>query len=170
MFILLYTGRQKDMDKTKYKFQREIAEVTSWINSPVRLCKINNLGPWRHGFYEFNKWYTFHCKNTHVYIIKNCISLYNDAWTLYFLQLSFQDVTKVIETSYRLFCLDADCQNNGHWLSTCVACTQVFTVSTDEINNNNDNNKNRSKIKKRKSLNYQCMTEFLLMASSSSLP
>jgi len=52
-----------------------------------------------------------------------------------------------------------------------MACTQVFTVSTDEINNNNyDNNKNRSKNKKRNSLNYQCVTEFLLMASSSSLP
>lgn len=50
-----------------------------------------------------------------------------------------------------------------------MACTQVFTVSTDEINNN-DNNKNRSKNKKRNLLNYQCMTEFLLMASSSSLP
>ena len=117
MFILLYTSRQKGMDKIKiYKFQREIAEITSWINSPVRLCKINNLGP-RHSFYEFNKWYTFHWKNTHVYIIKNyCISLYNDAWTLYFLQLSFQDVTKVIETSYRRFCRDTDCQNNGYWI------------------------------------------------------
>lgn len=50
-----------------------------------------------------------------------------------------------------------------------MACTQVFTVSTDEINNN-DNNKNRSKNKKRNLLNYQCMIEFLLMASSSSLP
>lgn len=45
MFVLLYTSRQKDMDKIKYKFQREIAEITSWINSPVRLCKITTWVP-----------------------------------------------------------------------------------------------------------------------------
>ena len=37
MFFLLY--RQKGIDKINYKFQREITEITSSINSRVRLWK-----------------------------------------------------------------------------------------------------------------------------------
>ena len=41
-----------------YKFQREITEITSSINSCVRLWKINHLGPGC-SFYEFYEWYIF---------------------------------------------------------------------------------------------------------------
>ena len=53
-----------------YKFRREITEITSLINSHVRLWKINHLG---RGFrvYEFYKWYIFQ-KNTCVYMISIC--------------------------------------------------------------------------------------------------
>ena len=51
-----------------YKFRREITEITSSINSRVRLWKINHSGPGC-SFYEFYEWYTFQ-ENTRVYIIK----------------------------------------------------------------------------------------------------
>ena len=44
MFFLLY--RHKDIDEIKYKFHREITEITSSINSRVTLRKINHSGPW----------------------------------------------------------------------------------------------------------------------------
>ena len=47
---------QKTQDA--YKFQREITEITSSINSHVRLWKINHPGPGC-SFYEFYEWYTF---------------------------------------------------------------------------------------------------------------
>lgn len=160
MFVILC--RQKDMDKIKYKFQREIAEINK---SRLRLCKIYNLGP-GHSLYEFYKWYIFHCKSTHVNII-NCISLCNDGVYIFCNLVSKMSQRSKVLIGF--FCLDTDCQNNGGWLSTNVAYVRVFTVSTDEINNNKK--KNRSKIKKRNYLNYyQCMTEFLLMASSPSVP
>ena len=49
MFFLLY--RQKE-------FRREITEITSSINSRVRLWKINHSGPGC-SFYEFYEWYIF---------------------------------------------------------------------------------------------------------------
>ena len=41
-----------------YKFWREITEITSSINSRVRLWKINHSGPGC-SFYEFYEWYIF---------------------------------------------------------------------------------------------------------------
>ena len=41
-----------------YKFRREITEITSSINSRVRLWKINHSGPGC-SFYEFYEWYIF---------------------------------------------------------------------------------------------------------------
>ena len=50
MFFLLH--RLKDIDKIQYKFGREITEITSSINSRVRLWKINHSDPGC-SFYEF---------------------------------------------------------------------------------------------------------------------
>ena len=47
---------QKTQDA--YKFRREITEITSSINSRVRLLKINHSGPGC-SFYEFYEWYIF---------------------------------------------------------------------------------------------------------------
>ena len=52
MFFLLY--RQKDIDK----IVEEMTEITSSINSRVRLWKINHSGP-GYSFYEFYEWYIF---------------------------------------------------------------------------------------------------------------
>ena len=41
-----------------YKFWRAITEITSSINSRVRLWKINHSGPGC-SFYEFYEWYIF---------------------------------------------------------------------------------------------------------------
>ena len=41
-----------------YKFRMEIVEITSSINSRVRLWKINHSGPGC-SFYEFYEWYVF---------------------------------------------------------------------------------------------------------------
>ena len=41
-----------------YKFRREIIEITSSINSRVRLWKINHWGPGC-SFYEFYEWHIF---------------------------------------------------------------------------------------------------------------
>ena len=48
-----------------------MTEITSSINSRVRLWKINHLGPGC-SFYEFYEWYIFQ-KNTRLYIINNNI-------------------------------------------------------------------------------------------------
>ena len=53
-----------------YKFWREITEITSSINSRVRLWKINNSGRGC-SFHEFYEWYIFQL-NTRVYIINTC--------------------------------------------------------------------------------------------------
>ena len=45
-----------------------MTEITSSINSRVRLWKINHSGPGC-SFYEFYEWYIFQ-QNTRVYIIK----------------------------------------------------------------------------------------------------
>ena len=45
---------QKTQDA--YKFRMEITEITSSINSRVRLWKINHLAPGC-SFYEFYEWY-----------------------------------------------------------------------------------------------------------------
>ena len=47
---------QKTQDA--YKFRREITEITSSINSRVRLLKINHSGPGC-SFYEFYEWHIF---------------------------------------------------------------------------------------------------------------
>ena len=47
---------QKTQDA--YKFRREITEITSSINSRVRLWKINHSGPGC-SFYELYEWYIF---------------------------------------------------------------------------------------------------------------
>ena len=52
MFFLLY--RQKNIDK----IIGEMTEITSSINSRVRLWKINHSGPGC-SFYEFYEWYIF---------------------------------------------------------------------------------------------------------------
>ena len=62
-------------DASAYKFWREITEITSSINSRVRLWKINHSGPGC-SFYEFYEWYIFQ-KNTRVYIIKYHIARYS---------------------------------------------------------------------------------------------
>ena len=54
MFFLLH--RLKDIDKIQYKFGREITEITSSINSRVRLWKINHSDPGC-SFYEFYEGY-----------------------------------------------------------------------------------------------------------------
>jgi len=56
MFFLLY--RQKEIDEIKYKFRREITEITSSINLRVTLRKINYSGP-RCSFYEVYESYIF---------------------------------------------------------------------------------------------------------------
>ena len=68
---------QKTQDA--YKFRREITEITSSINSRVRLWKINHPGPGC-SFYEFYEWYIFQY-NTRVYIIKNNKWMYNNCNT-----------------------------------------------------------------------------------------
>ena len=65
MFFLLY--RQKDIHEI---IEPEMTEITSSINSRVRLWKINHSGSGC-SFYEFYEWYIFHW-NTRVYIIKKC--------------------------------------------------------------------------------------------------
>ena len=47
---------QKTQDA--YKFRMEIMEITSSINSRVRLWKIDHSGPGC-SFYEFYEWYIF---------------------------------------------------------------------------------------------------------------
>ena len=63
---------QKTQDA--YKFRREITEITSSINSRVRLWKINHSGPGC-SFYAFYEWYIFQW-NTRVYTISTCILLW----------------------------------------------------------------------------------------------
>ena len=48
------------IQKTKdaYKFRKQITEITSSINSRVRLRKINHSGPGC-SFYELYEWYVF---------------------------------------------------------------------------------------------------------------
>ena len=65
MFFLLH--RLKDIDKIKYKFRREITEITSSLNSRVRLWKINHWVPGCN-FYEFYEGYIYQ-QNTRVSII-----------------------------------------------------------------------------------------------------
>ena len=53
MFFSFLLYRQKDIDN-----EREMTEITSSINSRVRLWKINHSGPGC-SFYEFYEWYIF---------------------------------------------------------------------------------------------------------------
>ena len=49
-----------------YKFQMEITEITSSINSRVRLWKINRSGPGC-SFYEFYEWFINPVKHSCLY-------------------------------------------------------------------------------------------------------